>query len=389
MKLYFPELSLTLAGLSLFLACSHKGKLVTQNKSAIQKEIYLFKNLPTLKDSQDKVKLGGFSGLAYEGVNPKSGKKSFLTHTDRGPNSEQEITKEGKASRRFAVPAFTPQIVRFELEEATLSANITSVIPLKSKSGKLLSGQPNVDPKTQRADADEVPRSMDGESLSFDPSGLDLEAILQSADGDYWMVDEYRPSIVQFSKDGKLKNRYIPIGSRVTGMEAAVEVLPSSLAKRQMNRGFEGLARQGDKLYAFLQSPIDPKGIEIPIIEFDLKSRKVSQEYTYTLESKKADKIGDAIAIGKNKFLVIEQNSKTDSGSFRKIFEVTLDKGRTTRKKLIADLSELGFAHIEKFEGLAVLGPRGLALLSDNDFSFAREEDSLLVILHFSEDLFE
>ncbi len=360
-----------------------------QSPYTIQKQIFQFKDLPKLEGSNDKISLGGFSGLAYEGVNPVTGRKSFLTHTDRGPNSEQELTEDKLAARRFGLPTFNPLLVRFELDEDTLTAKITEVKALKSKNGKAISGLPNLDPKSKRKDADEVPLSSDGKSLTYNPSGLDPEAVVMSADGDYWMVEEYRPSILQFGSNGKLKNRYIPAGTRVKGMEAAVEALPASLGNRQMNRGFEGLAQHNGKLYAFLQSPLDSKGLEIPVIEFDLKSKKVTHEFNYILESTKADKIGDAVAIGKNRFLVIEQNSKTNNQSFRKIFEITLAKGQPLEKKLVADLSELGFSHIEKFEGLTVLGPRSLALISDNDFAFAKPDASILVLLHLDKDLFE
>lgn len=156
-----------------------------------------------------------------------------------------------------------------------------------------------------------------------------------------------------------------------------------------MNRGFEGIAVQEGRVFAFLQSPLNPKGVEIPIIEFDTRSKKVLHTHNYKLESNKADKLGDAVSIGKNKFLVIEQNSKTDEKSFRKIYQVTLIKGQPLDKKLIADLSELGFSKIEKFEGLSVLGPRTLALVNDNDFSFIHPKESTLVLLHFDYDLFD
>lgn len=379
-----------LNSLILFSSCAHKDKeAMPQSPYTIQKQIFQFKELPKLEGSKDKINLGGFSGLAYEGVNPVSGRKSFLTHTDRGPNSEQELTQDKLAARRFGLADFNPLLVRFELDEDTLSAKITEVKALRSKSGKAISGLPNVAPASKRKDADEIPLNSEGKTLESNASGLDPEAIVITSNGDYWMVEEYRPSILQFGSNGRLKNRYIPIGTRVKGMEAAVEALPATLANRQMNRGFEGLAQHNGKLYAFLQSPLDPKGLEVPVIEFDLKTKKVTGEFSYPLESTKADKIGDAVSIGKNRFLVIEQNSKTNNKSFRKIFEVTLLQGQPLEKKLVADLVELGFSHIEKFEGLTVLGPRSLALISDNDFAFTKPDASILVLLHLDKDLFE
>jgi hypothetical protein len=49
----------------------------------------------------------------------------------------------------------------------------------------------------------------------------------------------------------------------------------------------------------------------------------------------------------------------------------------------------MGFAKVEKFEGLTVLGPRTIALINDNDFSFLHPDQAMLVLLHFSSDLFE
>lgn len=360
-----------------------------QNPNGIRSEVFHFKKLPSLEGSQDKIKLGGFSGLTYEGVNPDTGRKSFLTHTDRGPNSEQEKTKEGLAARRFGLSNFAPTLIRFELDEKELEAVITEVKPLKTSAGLPISGLPNLAPESKRKDADEVPLSEDGKALEYNPSGLDPEGVVQTPDGSYWMVEEYRPSILHFSKEAKLIKRYIPAGSRVKGMEAAVEQLPASLKNRQQNRGFEGLAINGTNIFAFLQSPLNPKGLEIPVIEFDTRSKKVVYEHIYTLESDKADKIGDAVSIGKNRFLVIEQNSKTNDKAFRKVFQVTLEKGKPLQKKLIVDLVEMGFAKVEKFEGMTILGPRSIALVNDNDFSFLHPDQAMLVLLHFATDLFE
>ncbi|MEZ4815358.1 MAG: esterase-like activity of phytase family protein [Bdellovibrionota bacterium] len=385
MKIFFAVASMLLT-----LSCTHtRSKPSHANTDTIRTETYLFKDLPHLEGSNGKIFLGGFSGLAYEGVNPKTGKKTFITVTDRGPNSEQELTKDKFPARRFGAPSFSPLIVHFELDEKTLTATVTQTLALKSSRGKTISGLSNLSPRTKRKDADELSLDENNNELPLDPSGLDPEGILQSANGDYWLVEEYRPSILQFSKDGQLKNRFIPIGSKIAGMDSAKEILPSHLTKRQLNRGFEGIALEGDKLFAFLQSPLKKKSLEIPVIEFDIKTKSVSNEYSYKLEGKDADKLGDAVSIGKNKFLVIEQNSKLGAGSFKKIFEVTLSKNQRRSKRIIADLSELGLSDLEKIEGITILGPRTIALINDNDFSFLRPDVSKLVLLHLNEDLFE
>ncbi|MCY7336908.1 MAG: esterase-like activity of phytase family protein [Chamaesiphon sp.] len=65
------------------------------------------------------------------------------------------------------------------------------------------------------------------------------------------------------SKNGKLLDRFIPKGTAtapVVDLPAGTfgtEVLPEVYAQRRSNRGFEAVAIEGTKLYAFMQSPIE------------------------------------------------------------------------------------------------------------------------------------
>ena len=58
-----------------------------------------------------EIRLGGFSGLHFEGIDKKTGRYRFITNTDRGPNGEPT-----GINRPFLLPEFTPEIVRFELD---------------------------------------------------------------------------------------------------------------------------------------------------------------------------------------------------------------------------------------------------------------------------------
>jgi hypothetical protein len=55
-------------------------------------EIYTFDRaeMPSIGETAagQKLFLGGFSGLHFEGIDPKTGRYKFITHTDRGPNAE-------------------------------------------------------------------------------------------------------------------------------------------------------------------------------------------------------------------------------------------------------------------------------------------------------------
>ena len=105
-----------------------------------------------------KITLGGFSGLAYEGTTG-DGKLKFVSHTDRGPNAEPT-----GIVRPFLLPDFTPQVVRFTLDPVNGEFQLTQRIPLKRPDGSLLTGLPNTALSTNASQPfnDEVPVDLFG-----------------------------------------------------------------------------------------------------------------------------------------------------------------------------------------------------------------------------------
>ncbi|BAY07980.1 phytase [Calothrix sp. NIES-2098] len=376
--------------------------------------IYDFENLPklgTTSKGQD-IFLGGFSGLYFQGTAP-NGNLRFVTHTDRGPNGEPV-----GANRPFLLPDFQPEIVSFELNRATGEITITKRTGLFRQDGKTpLTGLPNLQAGANgTAYTDEIGVDLDNNPLSNDPLGADLEGIVVAKNGDYWMVDEYRPAIYHFDSNGKLIDRFIPKGTatapnqdRDTGT-FGTEVLPEVYAQRRNNRGFEAVALEGSKLYAFIQSPIDnpdlandgtsKASLNLRILEFDINSKQVTGEYLYILEGLPGtDKIGDAVSLGKGKFAVVERDDNATSAGNKLIFQIDLNgatnihnpatfnlpdgktieqlnpaelataKITTVSKSLIANAAQLGYTGVEKLEGLALVSPNTLALINDNDFN--------------------
>ena len=78
-----------------------------------------------------KMRLGGFSGLAFEGAT-RDGKLKFITHTDRGPNAEPTGIQ-----RPFLLPYFTPRIVRFTLDPPNGRFDLTQQIQLSAPTARL------------------------------------------------------------------------------------------------------------------------------------------------------------------------------------------------------------------------------------------------------------
>ncbi len=389
-----------------------------------------FENLPPLGTTAtgQVIRLGGFSGLYFEGLT-QDGDYRFITHPDRGPNGrDADYDNDGVIERPFVLSDFQPQWVRFTYSPRTGRVTLTERIGLKRPNGTPMTGLPNLDGMNGMAHDDEEPIDLFGNILPLDPFGADLEGIVRAPDGTYWMVDEYRPSIYHFLPDGTLFARYVPFGSNASGVNTGIEALPAELAQRRANRGFEAVAYDNGKIYAFVQSPLDNPdtandansraSIWTRIVEFDTTTRTVTAQYLYLIErtngvytrSDNVDKIGDAVALGQGRFLVIERDSAvTDAGKY--IFHIDLagatnletlpaaikgpggtlerltaqglvDAGiKPVTKQLYVDLAALGYLPNDKPEGLALVSKTDdeiiLAVLNDNDFGLSEERIAL------------
>ncbi|MDM3843525.1 MAG: choice-of-anchor I family protein [Aphanizomenon gracile PMC638.10] len=382
---------------------------------------YEFQNLPklgTTSTGQD-IFLGGFSGLYFQGV-ADNGNLKFVTNTDRGPNGEPT-----GQNRPFLLPNFQPEIVSFELNQTTNQITITKRTGLFREDGTTpLTGLPNVQAGAGgTAYTDEIGVDLNGQILPNDTLGADVEGIVIAPNGNYWLVDEYRPAIYHFDVNGKLLDRFVPQGTAAAtepdqpAGTFGTEVLPAVYAQRRANRGFEAIALEGNKLYAFIQSPIDnpDNGTDttsrnsrnLRILEFDIVSKQVTGEYLYLLDditgsgNAKTDKIGDAVALGNGKFAVVERDDRSDNTSNKLIYQIdlaaatninnpanfTLPSGKTieqlspaelttagiiaANKTLIVNAAQIGYTGVEKLEGLALVAPNILAVINDNDFNVA------------------
>lgn len=300
--------------------------------------------------SGDEIKLGGFSGLAF--IGNQGDELQFQTITDRGPNSPTQNN-----DRPFLIPEYSPSIITFSINEKTGTMNIINMLALnKGKAGKL-SGLPNTR-------SEENPLDIFGLINSIDPDGMDTEGFVPSDEGGWWVAEEYAPSLAYFDGTGKLQRRLTPDNE-----------IPRQYKYRRPNRGFEAIAKNGSKLYGFLQSPISKDVNYSLIVEIDLNDSRTSAEYHYVFE-KGNDKIGDAVHLKDNKLLVIEQNGRSDDMAQKAVYLIEIGlSDQPVKKTLIADLAKTDFKSKEKIEGLAYIPGRGIALTYDNDFQIEGATD--------------
>lgn len=375
------------------------------------------------------------SGLAFKS-RAADGTLTFYGITDRGPNGDAPAkvsNPAGTASKVFPAPGFVPSIAVITIDKQ--GARIDSLLPIKTAAGTPISGRPL--PAGSVGNSGEVPLTdaftFDAARVDFDANGLDPESLVyDAAQGVFWTSDEYGPFIVKIdATTGRILKKYQP-GS-------AAGDLPDVLRHRRANRGMEGLTLQGGTLHGFLQSPLDPidagtgkslevtdssdldqdgkTGDKVKVRDFARFARWLAFDtategarlYAYPLDYPVAGeqwsknrtgsaKLGDVVALGNGRFLVIEQGADASGAvrNFLMLVEIPADAtdiaadgfglemnsidGSTAtdttrawsavvpmRKRLLVDLNALGWT-AEKAEGLTLVDAQTVALINDNDF---------------------
>lgn len=410
---------------------------------------------PLYDGGQPMVKLGGFSGLFYDEAASTANDYVFYAVPDRGPNadavSKSTVTPVATQNLRpFKLPDYQSRIVKFTFNKTSGNVTLDNSILLTRKDGTTpISGKGNVpgfdevpvtytDAATPYTNVDYVDGS--GEEyheLPYDEFGGDFEGVLRDKDGNFWLCDEYRPSIYKFDANGVLIERYVPSGTSLLGTTPQTvgyygeETLPAVYAKRWANRGFEGIAYDSlnNLVYAFIQSPLfNPSSVTknnsdvIRILGINALTGMPVSEYVYLLERNKdngyaasrVDKIGDANYIGNGKFLVLERDSEgpTSATGKKYVFEIDINcatnildsiftakeleemsadeivaKGiRPVHKNKVVNLPSLGYQSSDKTEGVAMLPNNEIAIINDNDFGLAGAgitDNSVLGIVSF------
>ena len=152
--------------------------------------------------------LGGLSDLAVMEQRDRD-HVTVVAITDRGPNGTADVG--GVMRRTLLAPAFVPSLVCVELDLSSRGAEVApaQVMPLVGLSGTPANGRPN------GVGADEPMLEADGRlPLTASPDGVDTEGLVPCDDG-FWACEEYRPSLLRIGRDGRIRERHVPRGTRL------------------------------------------------------------------------------------------------------------------------------------------------------------------------------
>ncbi|MFF8174285.1 esterase-like activity of phytase family protein [Streptomyces chartreusis] len=221
----------------------------------------------------------------------------------------------------------------------------------------------------------------------FTGADFDVESIQRMPDGTYWIGDEFGPWLLHFSAKGRLLQAPIALDGVRAPENPYLNGAQPNIAS---SKGFEGLVRSvdGRHLYPLLEGTVtgDTPG-DLRFSEFDLRRGKYTgKRYVYRLEST-ANAIGDAIAVDRHRFLVIERDGgQGDTAKFKRIYLADTrdrDGDGLMDKTLVADLLDIanpkglgGFGETFRFpfqtiEDVNLVDDRTLAVLNDNNFPFS------------------
>ena len=358
------------------------------------------------------------SGLARRAGDPPG---TFWAVGDRGPNLKIGVALERfglRALNHFAdvdgaklMPCLDIGPAMSELRIEGDRVILVRTLPPTGESGRPVTGLPTpggpnvvVEPGV----------TLDGALLPPDPSGADTEGIAATADGGFWVGDEYGPSLLRLAADGRVMVRWVPRGSE--GLFAGADypvlgVLPAIAARRRLNRGFEAIGLSPDDrwLYLAFQSPLAhpdvlafERGRHARVWKLDAATGEVVAQHLYPLdrprdflrdralgEVHRSDvKISELAVIGPDRLLMLERVSQTtklyavDLSASPPLDRVHLDIAtRPTleersagdigmpvlAKTPVLDTDELPRVDAD-LEGLIQLSPSTLLLVNDNDF---------------------
>lgn len=362
---------------SFLFGCTHLSSFNNEIKNI---EVFELSN-PSLIGktfSNQEVKLGGFEAIEYKEEREEA--YYFNLITGRGPTSLLS-----KNETVFLLPGFQPKIVTLKADKKNQVLEVSAELKLKKSDGTPLLGIP------QTRDQ-ENPLDVFGLYYSVDSNSIDPKGLVTGPEGDWWIADQYSPSLVQFNHLGEMLKRLTPS-----------QGIPKVYGEKNKNSGFLGVARFENKIFGFLPSFLEnDKDALKPfsrIVEVDVNSMKTTNEFFYQLDNPNSI-VSDASAVNEKSFVVLEKGFNEKHEVETKVYLVKTNGGDSlVTKMLLVNLNTTKFKNIKDITGITYFDNNKIALVANNHFGIEGKtkvatgitpttgEKSQLMIIEFSKKL--
>lgn len=339
--------------------------------------------------------LQGISGLIFQPLD-----ETWLALGDNGFGS-----KANSADHLLRVMSLTPEFKTADGGRGKLTA--TSLFVLSDPDH--LIGFPIIAERESYPGTDiPVPNEVRKNRL-LTGADLDIESFQRMKDASYWFGDEFGPFLLHTAANGAFIEAPVPL----PGVYAPENPLRgTATANAQSSGGFEGmaLADDGATLFVMLEKTLsgDPQD-QLNVYAFDTITSSFKSDqpaWCYRLASA-GHRIGELLALGSGRFLVIERDSEErESAAYKRIVlaDTNPDNGCATRTDLVDLLaindpdglaSKSGIFRFPFYtiEGIALIDRQTIAVINDNNFPFSsgrengRAEDTELILIRLSETL--
>ncbi len=211
---------------------------------------------------------------------------------------------------------------------------------------------------------------------------FDPESMQRTADGTYWIGDEFGPYLLHFSAEGVLLDAPIPLPNPLNPAQE-LRSPQNQFNKANINYveplvpqsgGFEGMAisPNGKYLYPLLEKPLKSirEGERLLLIsQFDVQKKAYTGQYYWFALDSKATNIGDFQLFNDKEGIIIERDaSQNNLGGYKKLIKIKFnDATQTVAREDLVDLMKI--ANPNALYGVAREGDIG----TDRIFAFPFE----------------
>jgi glycerophosphoryl diester phosphodiesterase len=176
---------------------------------------------------------------------------------------------------------------------------------------------------------------------------FDIESLVRSPDGTFWIGDEFGPFLLHADATGKLLQAPVPFPDGKSPQNPYLQ--PGETPRIGASRGFEAMGGSidGKHLYPILEGAFtdDSDQRRRWIYEFDTTTDSYTGRRWAYQTDEASNFVGDAFTVKKGKLLVDERDNYDGAAAvFKRIYEVDLDRTDAqgfVEKSLVVDLLKI------------------------------------------------